>query len=437
MSIRGKLYSSIGLIALGSFFWLPPVNDAQAQQEVENPQQTSWSQIGITIDQEFRYGEWEGKRGYAPDTAKARGEGRQSYTPLSLSFSGIYSNWLKVDAVGQVGWVHSEQLTANSAGSLSNVTDTVVSGTFTYLGWAGLQPFVTLNFNAPTGESLLEGTKAFAQMDQDFVSLSSFGEGQNFGTTVGVNLPLSNTLMLGLGIGYTLRGSYDRVASVALPSGGSGISRLSPGDVTTANVTFTYIQNPLVAQVTGNFSTETTTELNGRDYFDLGNRHFVTVYLGYTWNERTSTEVSAFWNYFQRNRALKSPDGDNQYFQLEDFNSNSHLYQVSIQQNFALGTWTISPYFSAMKRNQNAWNPITFEFVPDKVKLAGGLSLTKQITDSLSFKAKGELFRSHESASPTKVLLNPFPGLGVVADSGIPELTHNGWSVMIGLSLKQ
>ncbi len=46
-------------------------------------------------------------------------------------------------------------------------TDTVASGTLTYLGWQGVQPFASLNANLPTGRATLFGPAANARMDPD------------------------------------------------------------------------------------------------------------------------------------------------------------------------------------------------------------------------------------------------------------------------------
>ena len=89
-------------------------------------------------------------------------------------------------------------------------TDTVASGTITYLGLTGLQPFASLNLNLPTGRAALFGSSANARMDGDLVEIGSFGEGLNVGPTVGFNLPVNNTLMLTGSVGYTRRGSFER-----------------------------------------------------------------------------------------------------------------------------------------------------------------------------------------------------------------------------------
>ena len=57
---------------------------------------------------------------------------------------------------------------------------------------------------------MLSGTETFARMDPDLVDLSTFGEGWNFGPTIGFNVPITQTLILSAGVGHTWRGLYDR-----------------------------------------------------------------------------------------------------------------------------------------------------------------------------------------------------------------------------------
>jgi hypothetical protein len=68
--------------------------------------------------------------------------------------------------------------------------------------------------NVPTGQSALLGASAFARLDPDLVDLATYGEGLNVGPTGGVNIPLTDDLLVSAGGGYTYRGPYNREGAI-------------------------------------------------------------------------------------------------------------------------------------------------------------------------------------------------------------------------------
>src|SRR5690606_7366307 len=114
----------------------------------------------------------------------------------------------------------------------ATATDTLFTGTVTYLGLDGFQPFYTMSLNVPTGEAVLLGTKGIARTDPDLVDIPSFGEGFNHGHTIGTNIPITTNLVATFSTGYTNKGAYNR--EVADPATLNGaflpLDRVSPGD---------------------------------------------------------------------------------------------------------------------------------------------------------------------------------------------------------------
>ena len=179
---------------------------ASAQDGATGPTPAPWS---TTFSSDVRYFSWRSNRGSSPFSPE-RGSGSQLYTPYALEIVGQPNDDWRVSLLGRAGYVHSRQTTAGQAGEVNTLTDTVASGTITYLGLTGLQPFVSLNLNLPTGRAALFGSSANARMDGDLVEIGSFGEGLNVGPTVGFNLPVNNALILTGSVGYTGRGSFER-----------------------------------------------------------------------------------------------------------------------------------------------------------------------------------------------------------------------------------
>ena len=147
------------------------------------------------------------------------------------------------------------------------MTDTALSGTVTYYGWKGIQPFVSLGMNLPTGEPVLFGQSANARMDPNLVDIATFGEGFNIGPTVGFTLPVSNDLLLTLSAGHTWRGSFDQASllatSIPLTVFDGPITPINPGDVSTVTGSIGYQVGQLQLTATGSISRETETTEHG------------------------------------------------------------------------------------------------------------------------------------------------------------------------------
>src|SRR5262245_12403504 len=121
----------------------------------------AWS---VTFASEARYYSWAGNRGYPTTVNTAPGSGSEVYVPFALQLAGKPAEDFKVQFLVRGGWVRAHQGTPGMTGTVDTATDTVTSGTVTYLGINGVQPFAALNLNLPSGRSALFGSAAFARM---------------------------------------------------------------------------------------------------------------------------------------------------------------------------------------------------------------------------------------------------------------------------------
>ena len=161
-----------------------------------------------------------------------------------------------------------------------------------------MHPYLSLNVNAPTGKSVLPGTDGFARMDPDLVDIPTFGEGWNFGATLGANMAFAQNVIGSLAVGHTIRNSYDR--DNPGPTGSLGIVNLSPGDVTTINAALGFRHGALTSQISGSYSHEGATSFAGVPAFELGDRIIVLSQSSYGWNEASVTSLTVSWNHFRR-----------------------------------------------------------------------------------------------------------------------------------------
>ena len=322
---------------------------------------------------------------------------------------------LKFEFVGRAGYVDSKQTTPGLSGSVSHLTDTVGSATWTYLALPGVHPYLSLNVNAPTGKSVLPGTDGFARMDPDLVDIPTFGEGWNFGATLGANVAFAQNVIGSLAVGHTIRNSYDR--DNPGPTGSLGIINLSPGDVTTINAALGFRHGALTSQISGSYSHEGATSFAGVPAFQLGDRIIVLSQSSYAWNEASVTSLTVSWNHFQKNRVLSPPP----FFVSEAFNSNSNVYRVRLEHAFSFGTWSVGPIVSWLLRDENAYSPTAFQFVPAKTRWSAGGTARYQVNDRSLFYATVEHIWIEEENRPVAP-----PG------GAVPDISQRGWAATVG-----
>jgi hypothetical protein len=394
-----------------------PVKARPAEPVVASP----WE---IILNQELRYYSWSGNRGFPTNAVAASGSGSQFYAPIGLQLNGKPFEELKLELLGRSGYVWSRQSVGGFTGEVSTVTDTVLSGTATYLGWNGFQPFVSLNVNAPTGRSALFGFSALARMDSDLVEIATFGEGWNLGPTVGVNIPLTENLMLSLGVGYTYRGPYDRETAPAPITGAQGVDRLDPGDNTTVNASLAYQVGALSLQGTASYAFETDTRLNGVLFFRTGDRYLLSGTAGYAWSDAWKSSLTASFSHFDRNEvAIFGLPG----LVVEAFNSNSNVVRVALDTTYTVGAFALGPTLSYLNRDHNAYSPTANQFVSAKTRWAAGGMLQYTVNPKAVLTVKAEHVWIDEEENPAKLLgMVPIPG------TAVPQVLSTGWMASVG-----
>jgi hypothetical protein len=299
---------------------------------------------------------------------------------------------------------------------LATTTDTVVSGTATYLGIPGLQPFIAMNLNLPTGTTALYGIAANARMDPDIVDLATFGEGLNVGPTVGVNIPILDALILTFGSGYTWRGGYRMEALLDPANLEQATTLVGPGRIATQTASLGYQQTKLTLLASASYAHETTTYLDHVASYVLGDRYTLSATAGYSWTQSSSTTFTAAWTNAEKNRVL---DPALMAVIPESFRSNSAVYRYRLEQSFASGNWTVAPMVNYMRRDQNSYNPVTQQFIPAKTRIGTGGSAQYAISEGTSLKASAEHFWINENHTELT-----------------PDLRVRGWIAILGGSMK-
>jgi hypothetical protein len=274
---------------------------------------------------------------------------------------------------------------ANS--SYSGWVDTTVSSTVTYLGISGMQPFVSMNTNIPTGHSLVLGAPGANPSDPDITQIAGFGLGWNFGPTIGVNIPITPNLLFTLSLGYTQRNPFTRVGPDAGTNPGFGmIQTLFPGNDTTLTAAFGYQSGPWSLQASAAITGETATEVDGQNFYQAGNSYQLSGAAGYAWNDAWSSKFAASFTHIDLNQNL-SKDGPLEHIYIlfpEQFNTNNNVTNVTFDTTYKVGDLRLGPSVSFMYRDHNGYDISTEQFVPAKtVWFAGGVfeyALAKQFS---------------------------------------------------------
>ncbi len=366
---------------------------------------------------------WTGSKITPGSTAPTPAGGSQVYTSFGLQSTGTPVENFKLELNGRGGYVWSRQSTENLAGEVETFVDTTVSATATYLGFNGVQPFLALSGNIPTGQSVVRGRGVNARMDSDLVGVGSFGAGWNIGPTLGVNLPVTPEIMIALSGGATFRAPYEQEGPIDFCTSQQGTRMQRPSDAYTLNGSLGYSSGAIFAQVSGSWTTETDSYVDDTPVYRAGNQWSAMVNASYSWTPAISTTVVGSWSYSEVNFSY-----DPTLYRLvpDQFNSNSHSYRVRIDQSVSLGDWTVAPYVSWLLRDQNAWDRQSFQFLPARTKWGVGTAVRYRLTDKISLTSTFERVWIDDFENPAKVINeNPI--------AAIPALHYDGWTATIAL----
>lgn len=402
-------------------------------------EQTSVAPWTVTTAADLRYFTWQSDRGYPPRASAASGgSGAELYAPFAAQASGRLANPdFKLDLIARGGYVWARQTSGTLSGEVSTMTDTQTGVTLTYYGWRGVQPFAALATNLPTGRSSLPGSAANARMDPDLVDIATFGEGFNVGPTLGVNVPITSTLVVTLSAGYTWRGAFNRENPLdATDPNVQSAAHINPGDVLTTTAAVAYKTGAWVITATGSVSFESKTIQNDMPFYKPGTRYIGSVTATYAWPDSGVTTLSAAAAHTDRNDVLFTGASD---LIRETMNTNSDLYRIGIDHLFPVlkDRLYVGPLGTFLYRDHNGYNPTTLQFVPEKERWTAGGELRFAGAANVVWNARIEHVWTRESDDPAiggqrfSVLANAF-----VPGSAVPIVSSDGWQFVAGVNAK-
>ena len=455
MSIAGIAHGIVaGGIAVCCVF---SASDAKAQAAVTEASPSAlafnpgWA---LQSTSELSFTSFRGSRGYPVATAPFlnSGSGSQKYLETSYALSGNPSELFKLEFLLKSGYVRSEQTTGGFFGRYQGSTDTIFSTTATYLGLTGIQPYISLNFNLPTGKAALFGFGGRARLDPDLVPVPTFGEGFNFGPTIGVNIPIGDTLMFNVSGGVTVREAYYREGQLFAGNLAQLSSKYTPGTLMSASTSLTYTEGQVSAQGSATFSTDTTAFIDNIATSRSGNRVTFSLSTSYAFTDTLLAAFSGTASFASPNNVVRPdvavpvsaifPNGavtfPNGVLTQEEQNSNSKTFQGRLSLTYAFTPgFSLTPFVSVLTRDKNSFDSVRNVFTPAKDRYSVGTTARYAIADNIALTGRVEYIHTYERGTPPKFdpLVEAFaPGTGFMANTFTVPLSFNALQVAAGVN---
>jgi hypothetical protein len=375
------------------------------------------------VNVEARYMSWHssgGNAGLPIGVGMGGGSGQQLYLPVALQSTGRLAQDLKVEFLIRGGEIWTRQRTPTGSVEFSLPTDTVAGTTLTYLGWAGIQPFLSVNLNIPTGQSIIKGTSSNTKVDADLVPTPVFGEGLNVGTTIGVNVPIHESLIVSLGAGYTDRGSYDRTGIFGPITTTPGTVTYDPGDVFTFNGSIGFRGERGSVQFSAAYSIESATLVNDKSFYQAGDRIVLSAKAGYAWTDNWASRLGVSYSHMGKDLIAQASGPG---LVVESANSNGDVYRLSLDTTYSKDNYSIGPTASLLFLMRNGYEATAPEFTPQRTGWSAGLVGYYQLSPQFSVNARAEYLHVKQGDNPTDIgpSNNPIPG------TEIPPVLTTGW----------
>jgi hypothetical protein len=354
-----------------------------------------------------------------------------TYVPIGLGIVGNPNDDWKIEFGVRSGYqnINTKSGSNSPFGGVANTNysgwiDTTVSNTITYLGFNGFQPFVSMNINVPTGNSLVLGAPGANPSDPDITQIAGFGTGWSFGPTAGVNIPFTKDLILTFSAGYTAREHFLRTGPMTLiPQPGFGpIQNINPGDDTTFTSSLGYQSGAWSLQASATYTLESTTRVDGANFYKSGDGYQFSAGAGYAWNDAWSSKITASLTHTSFNSLPTSsigPAHGDFTLILEQFDTNSNVTNVSFDTTYKVGSLSLGPSVTFLHRDHNGYDKNTDQFVPAKAGWLVGGAFEYALSDKFSLNGRLQ----HISM---KVNENP----GVIPVT--PIMDTSGWLYSIG-----
>jgi outer membrane protein W len=359
--------------------------------------------VNIWLNPDARFVTWETRDQITGETTS---KGHQVYVPFGGKMAMRFADDVKISLVARSGYVSTKN-TINTTvlgepaaltGEVATLTDSSVSATAVFYKIPGIQPYISMGVNIPTGQTKLSAAERRALVDSDIVQIASYGQGVNLAPTIGANIPLNSDWLLSVSAGYSNRGAFERNRLSKVAPYGDVITTIDPGDSLTGDATLGYQSGPLSASLTGSYSADGASTFDGVPYFKSG--HSVSAGLSVDYTLSPNWVVSTSVSYSQSKRNTFRTGESAHTYRLEDFNSNNAVTRFAVDPTYTEGAWSFGPTFAYTYRDHNSWDPKKFEFVAAKTIISLGAAAQYTVSDKLAVSARASRSWLDENRAP-------------------------------------
>ncbi len=330
------------------------------------------------------------------------GSGWQNITPITATY-----HLENIDLGLRTAYIFSENTTPNRRGHVNTLSDTAFSFAYTQFITDDWDIRFNLDYNAPTGKATLSGSEKNAIMNGNLVQQTRFGEGHNVTPGVVLTKSFDKDISVGVGLSYTVRGSFD-------PNALQANDRFNPGDETRASVQGKYNTENWLLMGGAIFTQSQNTQVNHQNYFRKGQR--IDINLSSVYSLPDEQKISGSFRYAMQSRDtyINSITGN---FEKESRNINGDSVYLSLEyaKKF-FSNHTIRLQADWLYVNKNSYDQINDLYYAGREKWQIGLAYDYQIDAKKRFHFLVKNMQMTEKATPLTRM----------------DSDYNGWTLSSG-----
>lgn len=328
--------------------------------------------------------------------------GWQNITPITATY-----HLGNVDLGLRTAYIFSENTSPNRRGYVNTLSDTAFSFAYTQLLSEDWDIRFNLDYNAPTGKATLSGSERNAIMNGNLVQQTRFGEGHNVTPGVVLTKSFGKDISVGIGLSYTIRGSFD-------PNALQVNDRFNPGDETRASVQGKYGTENWLLIGGLIFTKSQTTVVNHQSYFRKGQRFDVNLSSVYSLSDEQKLSGSFRYALQSRDTYINSITGN---FEKETRNINGDSVYLSLEYaKTFFSKHTVRVQADWLRVNKNSYDQLNDLYYAGRQKWQLGLAYDYQIDSKKRLHLLVKNMAMNEKATPLTRM----------------DTHYNGWTISSG-----
>jgi len=310
-------------------------------------------------------------------------KGSEAYIPISVE--GEYRDVRFRVLTGYLYGYHDDR--GIDSHRVKDLLDTKVNFSYSFEDVGGFTILTGLDFNVPTGRRELHEKDADILADPDLSPITSWGEGFNVNPTM-VILKSWDEILVGFGVGYLRRGSYDY---------SDDFEDYDPGDIwlVTGEIRY-YPDQHWTIRAFSSYNWYGEDTLDGYDYYQPGD--MLEAGLGVSFGKAPWHFKMDFSSFFRQKEETRAASGD---LTEEDKNSYGNEFQLNTSAKYDLSdTYALLGLVNLLHIDPNDYLRGASLYRGTRQKVEAGLGLQWRFSEKYQVKALGTYFTLHDHETP-------------------------------------